>query len=407
MVLLSAQNAFAANFNIAPYGTLPTTVSTGQTVAANFTLTNITNTARNGYFITGLPATVTQNTTSPNCSNPINLPANASCNLQLDITGAVSSNFAICKGNSCTTATTPLNVTEASTPRNPRFVYVALDNSTAVEVCNVTLSSCIPAITGSTTGTPPVDAQGIVFNSTGTVAYITTIGSNNVFQCSIDQTDGTFTACSPIAIVTPSSPDPYYAEYGLPAINNDSTYAFFVSYYSPEVFACPISNGNVSGSCSDAGVTGASYYAAAMTFSPTNNTLYIGNWVSGAGVTVCTGGGITFNSCSNVLGDGTVTFEEPTGVAVNSTGTHIYISDYDAGKIYYCDTSLQTSTEFTGCSTAANISSPWTITLNAAETVAYVADYNSHVYVCQANSGVLSLCNPVTFSDPVGVGLLY
>ena len=34
MILLSAQNAFAANFNIAPYGTLPTTVTTGQTVSA-------------------------------------------------------------------------------------------------------------------------------------------------------------------------------------------------------------------------------------------------------------------------------------------------------------------------------------------------------------------------------------
>ena len=49
MVLLSAQNAFAANFNIAPYGTLPTTVTTGQSVSANYTVTNMTNTARNGY----------------------------------------------------------------------------------------------------------------------------------------------------------------------------------------------------------------------------------------------------------------------------------------------------------------------------------------------------------------------
>jgi hypothetical protein len=33
LALLSAQNAFAANFSITPYGTLPTTVQTGQSVS--------------------------------------------------------------------------------------------------------------------------------------------------------------------------------------------------------------------------------------------------------------------------------------------------------------------------------------------------------------------------------------
>jgi hypothetical protein len=40
------------------------------------------------------------------------------CQLQLDITGAVSSNFAICSGSSCTTATTPLNVSVISAPQS-------------------------------------------------------------------------------------------------------------------------------------------------------------------------------------------------------------------------------------------------------------------------------------------------
>jgi len=99
IVLLAAQNAFAgANFNIAPYGALPTTVSTGQTVIAYYMVTNMTNTARNGYTVQGFPASVTQNTTPPNCGNPMNLEAHASCLLQLDITGAVSSGFAIWPG---------------------------------------------------------------------------------------------------------------------------------------------------------------------------------------------------------------------------------------------------------------------------------------------------------------------
>jgi DNA-binding beta-propeller fold protein YncE len=432
IALLLTQNAFAANFTIAPFGTLPTTVPTGQSVSANYTLTNMTNTTRNGYVLTGFPATVTQNTTSPNCTNPINLGPNASCNLQLDITGAVSSNFAICKGNSCTTATTPLNVSVSSAPRAPRFAYVTKDKEGAtdlIEVCNVNpdsgpnpgvLTGCIPAITGSTTGGSALASQpigaGITFNSAGTVAYITitipTPNTNSVFQCNINQTDGTFTLCSEVDITSPSSPNPYYGYYGTPAINNNSTYAFFASYYSPEVFACPITNGNVSGTCSDTGVTGASYYAAGMTLNPANNRLYIANWQSSSGVTVCTGSGTTFSSCSNVLGDagGTVTFDRPSGVAVNSTGTKLYVADYNVGIIYYCDTSLQSAT-FTHCSIATiSINYPWTITINAAETVAYVADYDSTVYVCQINSidGSLSSCNPITFSTPpVDVGLLY
>lgn len=115
VLMLSAQNVLAAaNFNIVPYGTLPTTVNPGQSVSAYYTLTNMTNAQRSGYFITGLPSTVTQNTSSPNCTNPINLGPHANCLLQFDISGAVSSSFAICKGNSCTTSSTPLNVSESS-----------------------------------------------------------------------------------------------------------------------------------------------------------------------------------------------------------------------------------------------------------------------------------------------------
>lgn len=70
ITLLFTQNVFAANFTIAPYGTLPTTVTTGQSVSANYTVTNMTSTIRNGYVLTGLPTTVTQNTIAPNCGNP-------------------------------------------------------------------------------------------------------------------------------------------------------------------------------------------------------------------------------------------------------------------------------------------------------------------------------------------------
>ncbi len=121
IVLFSTHVVSAANFNIVPSGTLPTSVVQGRTVSANFTLTNMTNSARHGYSIAGLPATVSQNTSSPNCTNPIDLAAKASCNLQLDISGAVSSGFAICNGINCTQAETTLQVTVSSAPSAPQF----------------------------------------------------------------------------------------------------------------------------------------------------------------------------------------------------------------------------------------------------------------------------------------------
>lgn len=127
LVLLVA--AFIANqaiagstFNIVPTpGTsLPTTVVQGSSVSAYYTITNNTNATRAGYAIKGLPSSVVaQNTSNGHCPAVISLAAKASCVLQLDITGAVSSNFALCRGVACTSSAVPLNVSVTPTPPPP------------------------------------------------------------------------------------------------------------------------------------------------------------------------------------------------------------------------------------------------------------------------------------------------
>ena len=437
--------AYALPFTITASGTLPTTITPGGSATANFTVQNNTLSWRNNNLIKWLPINVTQITNGGvgTCGVTFNLApfgqTGDSCTLQLSISGAVNGNdpdphhhlFACFPGGiTCAGTNDTLNVTVTSSPpappapSNPRFAYVTNYGTPVVDVCSINpdsgpnpgmLTACTSAVTGSTTGTvPTINAQGITFNTAGTVAYITTYEpspANSVFQCDINQTDGTFTACTQVDIVSPSVPNLYYAYYGLPAINSNSSYAFFVSYYSPEVYACPVSNGVVSGTCFDSGATGASYYAVAMSLNPANTALYIGNWLSGSGVTVCTGSGKTFNSCQNVLGDaGSVTFDTPSGIAFDSTNTHLYVADYDGDKIYYCTASQQSATQFTSCSVAtSSISNPWAITVNAARTYAYVADYSHSVYVCavSATDGSLSSCNPVTLTEPVDVALLY
>ncbi|MCW8408822.1 glycoside hydrolase [Legionella sp. PATHC035] len=109
----------AANFSITPMNgpVFPSSIYSGETVYAYYTITNKTSSTRSGYRIQGLPASVTQVTNSANpayCQNQISLTAGSSCTLLLSISKPVKSSFALCKGNSCTTADTPLNVKQST-----------------------------------------------------------------------------------------------------------------------------------------------------------------------------------------------------------------------------------------------------------------------------------------------------
>ncbi|MFJ1268660.1 sialidase family protein [Legionella lytica] len=112
----------SATFNIVPKpGTsLPTTVVQGSSVSAYYLITNNTSATRAGYSIKGLPAAVVaQNTGNGYCPAVISLAPKGSCVLQLDITGAVASNFALCRGVACTSSAIPLNVSVIPAPPPP------------------------------------------------------------------------------------------------------------------------------------------------------------------------------------------------------------------------------------------------------------------------------------------------
>ncbi|MCW8398946.1 hypothetical protein OQJ26_09105 [Legionella sp. PATHC038] len=108
----------AANFSITPMNgpVFPSSIYSGETVYAYYTITNKTSSTRSGYRIQGLPASVTQvtNANPAYCQNQIILTAGSSCTLLLSISKPVKSSFALCKGNSCTTADTPLNVKQST-----------------------------------------------------------------------------------------------------------------------------------------------------------------------------------------------------------------------------------------------------------------------------------------------------
>jgi len=413
LALFAAQNAYsAANFNITPSGTLPTTVAIGQTVSAVYIVTNQTPITLNGYILQGLPATVTQNTAGSNCGNPIHLVPRASCRLQLDITAPVTSNFAICKAESCTTAAVPLNIALSTAPR---FAYVTQGYNAGVQVCTVNNSDgSLSACTDAGGNLSSIYPQGIVVDSAGTHAYISAGFTNErtVTQCVINQTNGTFTSCSSTTIIAPAGYQPYY---GLLTLNSSSTLAYLVDYHdgdSNRVLACPINNGVISATCTDTGANQLTSDNVGIALNSSNTTAYIGGY-GNSYVTVCAVNGATFSNCAMKTGGGAISFSEPAGVALNPANTILYIADNVSHNIFACDTTPNVNSTFNNCFLTGGLPNnqpqPWSITLNQAGTVAYIADYNSIVYSCAIlEDGTFSTCTQNTgFPQPVNVALTY
>ncbi|CEG56980.1 hypothetical protein [Legionella fallonii] len=175
----------ASNFKITPLAgtTLPTEVLKGGSIMAYFTVTNLTNSTRNGYAVVGLPQTVSQSTNDAVvanlCSNPINLSAKANCILKLVINGPVSSNFAICNGMNCTIAPT-LNVIVNSKSCDPIYGPMTLLNGIEETVFNYLTDSC-PVVTGGDYADVPVRPfiganNGVLWFASNSQGYFKTDG---------------------------------------------------------------------------------------------------------------------------------------------------------------------------------------------------------------------------------------
>lgn len=117
-LLLSAINIteiFAGNFSITPVGKIPSSILINNTINVYFKVTNLTSSTRKGYYLSPLPANVTQLFSSalystPICTNPLTLGPNASCLLMFKITGPASFNFSLCNGGSCTRSSLSVNL---------------------------------------------------------------------------------------------------------------------------------------------------------------------------------------------------------------------------------------------------------------------------------------------------------
>ena len=420
VILLAAQNVFAAaNFSITPTGVMPTTVIQGQSVSAYYTLTNMTSTLRNGYFIQGLPGTVIQNTTPPNCANPISLAPHASCQLKLDVTGAVSANIALCKGSSCTTATTPLNVTVSTVtgPTMAKYLYVVnAYNSLPVSICTLdgssgAIGSCQDA--GGESVFAGIPIQGIVVNNLGTIAYLSngngSASTPYAYQCQIDPVSHTFSSCTSTTITTPTGYTPYE---GMLGINSTSTMVYLTDE-TARILACPIVANTISGTCTDTGAAPISSNVAGIVLNKAGTTAYIGNYNGPTGVEVCAANGGAFSNCVNKTGgsvNGTpFSFQSVGGVALNYTEDTVYIADFNGSSVYGCSTTPSNATTFANCFIANSANPAFNVVINATHTAAYLSNFGTDVYTCPILAdGTFPTCTTTTFvGDTVGMALLY
>lgn len=430
-LLFSVQSVFAANLTIDPLPdvTLPTTVSPGQTVVAYFTVTNPNSFALDGYQVRGAPSSVAQDSSAPNyyndlpiCSTPVNLPANSSCLLQLDITGPVADSFALCKGSSCSTSSEPLAVTSTPAPVNPVFAYITqYSEYTPVMVCAVNqdsqlLEDCHSAGGNLLIGVYP---QGIQIGNNGSTAYLTSINylSEIIYQCPIYANTGMFGACTLSFIDTPARYEPYY---GFLALNSDSTTAFINDYDSGvgRVLACPIISNTIQSTCTDTTAPADPFYIG-IVLNSNNTVAYMGSYATSSStakpVTTCTVNGSTFSACGKKTGDATnnIVFKHPSGVALNTTNTLVYVADDYNKFVYACNTSSATDlTLFDNCVKTTNSIlpfEPWGITLNANSTFAYITSYDNTVTACSIlPNGKFGTCKANTaFDEAVDVALFY
>ena len=411
VALLCSQNVFSAsNFNITLSGTYPATVTTGQTVSAYYTVTNMTHSARNGYALQGLPTTVTQNTASPNCTNPINLEPSQSCRLQLDITGAVSSNIAICRGNSCAMSNTPLNVKQTN---YSNFIYVS-DRS------NVWWQCPVNNITGETSGscisltntTPP--SFSTIYSATFetfsgvTYAYVAD-ASNNLWQCPMNSTGGiSGGACA--ALINNNASGFNQIQATTFAIFSGVTYAY-VADSSNTLWQCPMNStgGIISSTCNSLLNNTLPYFAY------TNNTTF----ATFAGVTyayVADGsnnlwqcpmnatGGIS-NSFCNLLSSAFYSINDIT-FATFSGVTYAYVAD-NTSNLWQCP--MNTTGGINGSCTALTNSTPNGFNLTtdtrfatlSGVTYAYVSDQSSVLWQCPMSTtgGIIgNACTALTNS---------
>ena len=192
-----------------------------------------------------------------------------------------------------------------------------------------------------TVGSAP---HGVSFNPSGTLAYVTNVGSDtvNVIQVSSNSVINTIT----VGI------DPY----GL-AFNPSGTLAYVTNYNSDTVNVIQVSSNSVINT-----ITVGSD-PASVAFNPSSTLAYVANYGSNT-VNVIQ---VSSNSVINTITVGT----NPVSLSFNPSGTLAYVANYNSDTVNVIQVSSNSVVN-----TITVGSSPSSISFNPSGTLAYVINYN-------------------------------
>jgi 6-phosphogluconolactonase (cycloisomerase 2 family) len=252
--------------------------------------------------------------------------------------------------------TSSSSLTPTATPTSTAGTLAFVTNYNDGKVSSFTRNTTTGALTptGQVTAGKKSGPRGVVAAPSGSFLYVANKSDGNIYEFSVNPTSG---------ILTPLSP-------------------------------ASVSNGSSSG-------------PDELAINPAGTFL----WATGAAGKTVTG--YTVNSSTGQLKKGSkVTgFVTPFGIAVDPTGTYVYVADYGAGLVY--SFSIGTGGALSQISQVYDLGSPGGtpgfIAADPAGTFIYVTDLNAGVVaVLGVSAGSLSFASTVpsttTASLPVGIG---
>jgi 6-phosphogluconolactonase (cycloisomerase 2 family) len=175
-------------------------------------------------------------------------------------------------------------------------------------------------------------ASDIVFNLSGTRAYVTDVTAGTISRCIVNTSTGALSECSPILssiplvtgiVLNPAGTIAYYSQAG----NVDT-----ISY-------CSVNSS--SGVLSNCLVTGSGFNdPEAVTLNPSGTYAYISNNGNGGSISVCRvdAGTGALSACTNTSD----LFSGRGGVEFNATGTLAYFPSFTTNLVYQCNVNSST-----------------------------------------------------------------
>lgn len=260
-----------------------------------------------------------------------------------------------------------------------------------------------------------VSPQAITFaysGSTPTMAYIPNYGNGTIANCPVtDTTTGALGACTSnvTGIPNPSQNSNAYSILGAVALSGG--YVFVAYHDADQILSCPINSNGSLGTCVNAGGSG---FNGPNAITIVGSTAYIPNQ-NAASVVKCTVAAGGLNSCAT-FSDPAPFIDKPLSVGLDATNVLAYVANSD-GSLLLCDSNFGTcgilGVSFQiGTSSEGPVTNIFTSSLSSASGYGYFPNAAiDQVSICSGNfiSFSCSLAGsssaPYNFLTPTGVAV--